>query len=274
MTAKQVEIDAPKSHLNNAKQLASSEGWIFRIGAAAAIVGSVLAMVGNLLHPVTPSGDPEGVGRVIAEAGAWTPIHLMIVVGLICMLGGLAAISRSIKGGLAGALAQFGYVAAIAGITVGVLLVTLDGLAAKHLADAWAVAPPDEKAIALRVLLAEETMNFAMAALFNILFAGVTFILLGLGVAFSRVYPRWLGWVVVVAGLGSIVAGTIQAITGESGTVTKILTIIFPTIITLWTALMGVLLYRKVASLERGSNGIVTYAESRAPSGEYNSHRA
>jgi len=39
----------------------------------------------------------------------------------------------------------------------------------------------------------------ALAALFSILFAGVTFILDGLAVAWSRVYPRWLGWVVVAA---------------------------------------------------------------------------
>jgi hypothetical protein len=37
------------------------EEIIFRIGAIAGIVGSLLAMVGNLLHPATPIGDPEGV---------------------------------------------------------------------------------------------------------------------------------------------------------------------------------------------------------------------
>jgi hypothetical protein len=49
-------------------------------------------------------------------------------------------------------------------------------------------------------VLVEETINFALAALFNILFAGVTFILYGLAVAWSRTYPRWLGWIVVLAG--------------------------------------------------------------------------
>ncbi len=42
------------------------EGYIFRIGAVAGIVGSLLAMVGNLLHPATPIGDPEGVAQTIA----------------------------------------------------------------------------------------------------------------------------------------------------------------------------------------------------------------
>jgi hypothetical protein len=224
---------------------------IFRIGAVAGIVGALLAMVGNLLHPATPIGDPEGVARTIAQSERWVLVHLVIVVGLILMLGALVALSRSIEGGLAGALAQLGSVA-VSGVTVGVVLVIVDGVAAKHLADAWEAAPPEEAAAALQVVLAEEAINFALAALFNILFAGVTFILLGLAVASSGEYPRWLGWVVVVAGVGSVPVGLVQAYTGESIGFTKIATIIFPTIITLWVAGMSVLMWRKVASRSVG----------------------
>ena len=52
------------------------------------------------------------------------------------------------------------------------MLVIVDGVAAKHLAEAWAEAPLAEAATALRVVLGEETINFAQAALFNILYAG------------------------------------------------------------------------------------------------------
>jgi hypothetical protein len=228
-----------------------SSTWIFRIGSAAGVVGALLGMVGNLIHPATPTDDPEGVARTIADSELWVADHLAIVLGLILMLGGLVAIAHSIQGGLPGALARLGSVAAVAGITVGLILVTLDGLAAKQIAEAWATAPPEEQAAALRLVLAEETINFALAALFNILFAGVTFILYGLAVAWSRVYPRWLGWVVVVAGLGSVVAGLVQAYAGESTTVTRVLTIIFPTVITLWVVQMGLLLFRKAPALER-----------------------
>ena len=224
------------------------EGSIFRVGSVAGIVGSLLAMVGNLLHPATPIGDPEGVARTIAQSERWVLVHLVIVVGLILMLGALVALSRSIEGGLPGALGQLGYVAAVAGVTVGVVVVIVDGVAAKYLADAWEVAPPDQAAAALRVVLAEEAINFAVAALFNILFAGVTFILLGLAVAWSGEYPRWLGWVAVVAGIGSVPVGLVQAYTGESNEFTRIATIIFPTIITLWVVVMSVLLWQKTTS--------------------------
>jgi hypothetical protein len=225
------------------------EGGIFRIGSVAGIVGALLAMVGNLLHPATPIGVPEGVARTIAESERWVLVHLVIVVGLILMLGALVALSRSIEGGVPGALSQLGYVAAVAGVTVGVILVIVDGVAAKHLAEAWEAAPPDQAAAALRVVVAEEAINFALAALFNILFAGVTFILLGLAVAWSGEYPGWLGWVVVVAGVGSVPVGLVQAYTGESIGFTRIATIIFPTIITLWVVVMSALVWRKASSV-------------------------
>ena len=228
-----------------------SEARIIRIGSVGGIVGSLLAMVGNLLHPAPPIGDPEGVARTIAESEIWVPVHLVIVLGLILMLGGLVAIARSIEGGLPGALAQLGSVAAVAGVTVGVVLVIVDGVAAKHLAEAWEAAPPEERAVALRVVLAEETINFALAALFNLLFAGVTFILFGLAVAWSGAYPRWLGWIVVVAGIGSVPVGLVQAYTGESVSFTRIATIIFPTIITLWVVGMSVLVFRQEARGKR-----------------------
>jgi hypothetical protein len=233
-----------------ARSLKASDFHLMRIGAVAGIVGALIGMIGNLIHPATPTGDPEGVAQAIADSDIWIADHLAIVVGLILMLGGLAAISRSIEvqGGLPHALSQLGYGAAIVGLTVGLILVTLDGVAAKHLADEWASAPAGEKATALGVVTSEETFNFALAALFNIVFAGVTFILYGLAVAWSHVYPRWMGWAVVVAGAGSVIVGSIQAYIGESTSITRVLTIVFPTVITLWLAQMGLLVLRRISS--------------------------
>jgi hypothetical protein len=227
------------------------ERSVYRIGGWAAVSGAVLGLVGNLMHPVTPMDDPEGVARVIAESATWIPIHVAIVIGIALMLGGLVAIERSIHGGIAGALARMGLIAGIGGITVGLILVTLDGVAAPQLADEWAAAPPDQQSTSLALVHANETINFALASLFNILFAGATFILFGLAVALSGVYPRLLGWIVVAAGVSSIAAGLIQAFTGEPTDVSRVLTIIGPTVITLWLLAMGVLLLRRPATDHR-----------------------
>jgi hypothetical protein len=83
-------------------------------------------------------------------------------------------------------------------------------------------------------------------------FAGVPFVLFGLAVARAGTYPRWLGWVAFFAGIGSILAGIIQALTGKPTVASLILTIIGPTVITLWMLVIGVLLWRRSASVEKG----------------------
>jgi hypothetical protein len=223
--------------------------WVYGIGGSAAIAGSIIAGVGNLLHPVTPIDDPVGVARVIAESDIWVPVHVVIVIGIVLMLGGLIAVYHSIRGGVAGVLARFGLFAAVAGVTIGLVLVILDGVAAPQLADEWAAAPPGDQAVALGLVHANETINLALASLFNLVFAGVTFILFGLAVALSDVYPRWLGWVVLVAGVASIGAGLLQAFTGEPTGASRVLTIFGPTVITLWLLVVGILLVRKARQL-------------------------
>ena len=187
---------------------AETRYWVLRRGSVAAILGSLLAAAGNVIHPVMPRDDPEGVAPVIADSGAGTLIHVVIVFGIILMLGGLVGIRHSIEGGKAEALARLGVYSATVGVTVGLITVILDGVAAKQLADGWAIAPESGKAIALSVVSANETINFALGGLFNLLFVGVPFILFaGIAVALSGAFPAWLGWTAALAGLGSIGAG-------------------------------------------------------------------
>ena len=136
-----------------------SDRWLFLIGGVAAIVGSLIGMVGNLIHPDTPIGDPAGVALAIAQSETWLPIHLAIVLGIILMFGGLVALAYSVRGDLAVALARLALAAAIAGVAVGLVLVILDGVAARQLAEDWAAAPAAEQATALRILAANETMQ-------------------------------------------------------------------------------------------------------------------
>jgi hypothetical protein len=218
---------------------------IYRLGGWSAVVGSVLGGVGNLVHPATPLRDPVGVARAIAGSDLWVPVHLAIVVGIALMLGGLVALYHSIPGGTAATLARFGLFAAVSGVTIGLVLVILDGVGAYQLAQEWAAAPPADRAVALGLVHLNETINFALASLFNLVFAGATFILFGLAVALSGVYPRELGWAVLVAGVASIAAGLVQALVGEPTEASRGLTIFGPTVITLWLLVVGLLLVRK-----------------------------
>jgi len=75
---------------------------------------------------------------------------------------------------------------------------------------------------------------------------------------------RWLGWTAVFAGVGSIAAGLVQAFTGEPTVVSLILTIIGPTVISLWLLVTGVLMGRKAPLLRSTPPGSASAASHGA----------
>jgi hypothetical protein len=216
-----------------------------RIGGASAVLGALLGLTGNLIHPQTPGPtDPAGTARVVAASQIWVPVHLALVVAFVLMLGGLLAIRESIRGSLGGALARLGLAAGIVGTGVGVVVVTLDGFAAKHLAVYALTAPAEARAAALELFRVEEAVNFALLSPLNLIFAGFTFVLYGLAAALGRGCPHWPGWIVAAAGVGGTLSGTVQAFMGEPTALSSALGIVAPTVITLWLLVMGILLMR------------------------------
>ena len=49
-------------------QTRGADRWTFLIGGVAAFLGSLLGMIGNLIHPATPINDAAGVAQAIAES--------------------------------------------------------------------------------------------------------------------------------------------------------------------------------------------------------------
>jgi hypothetical protein len=226
---------------------------MFRLGGASAIVGAILGLVGNLLHPGTSGpGHPGERARVVAESSIWVPLHLVLLVSFIFMLGGLVAIHDSIRTEPARTWARFELFAAIVGTACGVVLLALDGFAAKHLAESWFSASAGERSGALAAFRAEDSINFALLSPLNLVFAGFTFVLYGLAAALSDVYPRWWGSVAVVGGVGGAISGVVQAYIGEPSGLTTALGIAAPTIITLWLLVMGIRLMRGGAVAQIG----------------------
>ena len=56
-----------------AAQGIGTEVWIVRLDAWGGVAGSLLAMVGNLLHPATPPGDPRASPARSPTAAAGCP---------------------------------------------------------------------------------------------------------------------------------------------------------------------------------------------------------
>jgi hypothetical protein len=57
-----------------------------RASGALLIVGSVLGLAGNALHPHAASADASAALLLIADNGAWSAIHLTIIVAAVAYL--------------------------------------------------------------------------------------------------------------------------------------------------------------------------------------------
>ena len=216
---------------------------LIRIGSVSAIIGAVLFMIANVLHPRSPNIEiTQAQIETVAASDIWLTDHLVLLLSGLLLLGGLIALRKSITG-LPGAVwAEFGYVSALVSTGVWVVLVGLDGIASKVVHDAYAAAP-GAGTLAIAELM--EEIDIGLFSTFIIVFFGVTLLLSGLGVALSDNFPKWLGWVAVVLATASLITGFVQAYTGLSVLVTGM---VFPglsSFLTLWLLIMGVLMWRR-----------------------------
>lgn len=225
------------------------ERSLFRIGSVSAIVGAILAIVVNLLHPRSATlENPEAFLRMIAGSGVWVGDHVGVVFAVLLITGGLVAVYRSITREPGAAWARLGFAGTLVSAAILCVLMATDGIAIKVLSKVWANAPDAEKAAAFHVAHALAQVNLAVFSVWIIVFFGVTIILYGLAVVTSDVYPKWLGWVALLAGLGSALIGLNQAYRGPSFLVSNVLFVIFSLIITIWVLVIGFLLWRKAGS--------------------------
>lgn len=218
---------------------------VIRVGALCAIVGAVVFMAANVVHPRSPNIQVTAFQvETVAHSDIWVTDHLLLLLGGLLLLPGLLAIQRSIPTGPGAAWAELGNSGAVVSTAIWAVLIAVDGFSSKVVHGAWASAPDAEKAVALRVAEAMEQIDVGIFSVYIIVFFGVTFMLYGLAVAKSGRFPQWLGWAAFGLGLASFLDGIAQGYTGLSVLVTNILFASFSSFQTLWILTMGVLLWR------------------------------
>ena len=221
----------------------------YRIGAVSLIFGSVFAIVANLAHPNPPDiGDPIAQLELISKTQSWGMIHVAIVLANLIRLAGFVAFTQSFQDPLGSAWARIGLAGAVVGAAAVVVLFAIDGIASQNLAKAWASAPEAEKAVAYMISQSNQQVGFAVYGLWILEMFGLTYICYGLAVAFGEGYPKWLGWVAVAAGVGGFLVGYFQYFSGLTDLLTNKLFPGVAIILSAWTVIMGVLLWRKTAT--------------------------
>jgi hypothetical protein len=215
-----------------------------KVGAISAIAGALLLMVGTMLHPM--SADPGDVIATFTEYAAdthWVATHLIQFFGIALMFVGLIAVRDVIRDESAEWIAKLGVIFGASAMTIAAVLQAVDGVALKFTVSAWSEAPSNQKPTAFMAAFAVRQIETGLASFVAILF-GLTILLFGIAIVFSKRLPTWLGWIGLIGGLGTIAGGLSLANIGFSATAMNV-GIPFNLIIVIWMILLGVIQLRR-----------------------------
>jgi hypothetical protein len=189
-----------------------------RIGAISALIGAILLLVGTFLHPI--HADPNIPADAFTEYAAnqiWLASHLTQFFGVFALCLGFTAFSKTFEAGYASAWARFGLLGTAALVAISAALQAVDGVALKFMVDHWAGTTGEAQKVIFEAAFAVRQIEIGLASLFSIT-SGLTGSLFGMALLSSKRYPKWLGWLGFLNGVGMIVSGIIQGSTGFSGT--------------------------------------------------------
>ena len=223
---------------------------LLRIGGWLGVIGGLLALVANGLHPHPSDFHLQALLQAIAQNPAWALIHLTLILGILLILGALVAITLSIEQEPGATVARFACVAALLGGALILVSTSIDGFAMNQLAHSWLSAPATEKAGAFQVAEGFEEAQYAIYSLSVFIFLGIGILLYGLATLLGSTYPKALGWLATLSGAGASVVGVAQALGGPTLRATEMFFVLFSMGSTLWIMIMGVLMLRLARTTE------------------------
>lgn len=217
----------------------------FRFGAGCAMAGATLGIVFNLLHP--RSSDAVDSTRaeleMVANSGIWTLVHVMLGIALALGLVGLIAIALSMAQGRGELWAWLAALAAVAGVAITWLLVAVDGIAVKQVADEWAGASDQAAVVQAASILMNIDLGLLVAAIGS--HFGLSAVLFGVAILVSGVYARGLGYASIAAGALGLVTAIAMAFSGGDALTLNVLFPIASLVDTAVLFLLGWQLWRR-----------------------------
>jgi hypothetical protein len=226
------------------------ERTMLRLGAVALTAGLITAVVFEFLHPARE--NPNDNPRVFAEYagyGNWTTIHLGALAGALMLLGGLAALSESLRDGAAvqAAWARLAAASAVVAAAAYGVLQVVDGVALKRAVDTWAAASPDSRTAAFTAAESVRWIEYGLNSL-TFCLVGLTLVLVGVALLAGDRFPRWLGVWAVAAGLAYLVRGLLVAYHGFAANPSGLVALI---LFGSWVPVMAAFMWRRGSRLNQ-----------------------
>lgn len=225
-------------------EVVTPDGQAARLGGALAVIGGLGYFAALLLHGDLPDQTTEIALEHIAGRPEWRALKLALIASVLCWVGAFTALVRSLPAGLGGLLGQWAVSISIVGVAIVVIEYAIIGHALKDVADAWMSASARDAEVYLRMAEPMLAITGGLFHSFVALMLGLPYVLLGAAIALSKDYPRWMGWVAVVAGCGALLAGTTRFL-GIELVPYPLLYGGFVMPLCVWLAAMGVLMWRR-----------------------------
>ena len=217
-----------------------------KIGGLSFIVGSILLIVFNALLP--RFDDPADLTQVIQKVadksgGFWEASHLLLAVGLWGLMIGVVAVYRSLSAGSAAPWARIGFYGVVVGTTLWTIVLDLDGAGLGAVAERWQEATGGEKETLLLVATSLREFETGLFSL-TIMAYWLALVFLGIGMALSTLYPKWLSGAIIVIGAALVVVGVIFTFADNSKALDSVFGILAG-VSTVWALLLGLWITRR-----------------------------
>lgn len=183
------------------------ERGFYRFGAGAAMVGAVLGLVFNLLHPRTKGGltNPQAHLRDVAASDIWLLDHVMLAIAVLLTTIGLFAIGRSLLARTESSWTwMFLFSLAISTAMIYTLLV-VDTWPIKEAASAGGPAGEALVRVASGLLIGVSGAHF-----------GVTPVLLGIALLTTPFYPRGVAYLGLAGGVIGFIGAVFMSFQGPT----------------------------------------------------------
>jgi len=216
-----------------------------KLAGVSFIVGAILLAVFGVLHPREELGDLSDIIQTIADSneGFWEIDHILIAMSFWVLMIGTVGVYRSVSSGGAAAWARLGFYTMIVATVLRAVFLAVDGVGLAVVAEQWEGAAGADRATIFVAFSALEGVLDGMRSITDV-FYGLALVLLGVGIGLSTVYPRWLGWAIVIAGAAWTVVGFSIGIGGLSAALEIPFGIVFMLTV-LWHLVMGIVITRR-----------------------------
>lgn len=219
-----------------------------KIGGFGLITGAILMVIGSIWPASVDLGGAVVMQKEFGEqAVVLQACALLMTFGYWGMMIGMVDIYRSItasgESASGAAWARLGFYFLLTGNVLWIIGQSLNVSLPAAILN-WQAAPADGKEAAYNIVTVLSPGGFGRGLFpLEVIVIWLAFALLGIGMAYSSIYPRWLGSGGLILGIAGVLLGISQTFTGRESSFIFFGILLYLTI--LWWLVTGIWIARK-----------------------------